>query len=154
MRLTPALAVLCLVPLLAHATGEIYRWKDTNGVWHYSDQPQPGAELVKAVRKPAGSAASPATQASAPAASSADSSAGTPGSSPISEEIAQQVRSEAAAAKSEQCKKATEQYDKSIQARRMYRVDDKGNQVFLDSAEIDQARLNARSARDQACGQQ
>jgi Domain of unknown function (DUF4124) len=155
MRLTPALAVICLVPLLAHATGEVYRWKDTNGLWHYSDQPQPGAELVKAARKPVPGTASTTAPASASAATSTTTpTAGAPGLPPISDEVAQQVRSDVAAAKSEQCKKAIEQYDKTIQARRMYRVDDKGNQVFLDSAEIDQARLNARSARDQACGQQ
>ncbi|MEY2854014.1 MAG: hypothetical protein RL030_1146, partial [Pseudomonadota bacterium] len=145
-------AVFCLIPLLAHATGEIYRWKDTSGVWHYSDQPQPGAELVKAARKPVPSTTSTTTPASAT--SDPASSAGVPGAPPVSDEVAQQVRSEVAVAKTDQCKKATEQYDKSIQARRMYRVDDKGNQVFLDSAEIDQARLNARSARDMACGQQ
>ncbi len=26
----------------ALASGEIWRWKDSNGTWHYSDQPQAG----------------------------------------------------------------------------------------------------------------
>jgi hypothetical protein len=40
----------------------------------------------------------------------------------------------------------------SYYARRLYKEDDKGNRVFLSSAEIDAARLEARSTRDIACG--
>jgi Domain of unknown function (DUF4124) len=151
MRLTPALAVFCLIPLLAHATGEIYRWKDTSGVWHYSDQPQPGAELVKTTRKPADAA--PAATGTTPAAPAAVPT-GADGLPVVSDEVAQQVRAEAAEAKSDQCKKASEAYDKAIQARRIYRVDAQGNQTFLNDAELDQTRLKARSAKDVACGQQ
>jgi hypothetical protein len=39
-----------------------------------------------------------------------------------------------------------------MQARRVYKTDEKGNRVFLNSAEIDAARLEARSNRDLACG--
>lgn len=154
MRLSPALVVFCLIPLLAHATGEVYRWKDANGFWHYSDQPQPGAELVKGARKPAPVTAASTPTASTPAAAASAATSATSGTLPISDAVAQQVRTEAADAKSEQCKKATEHYDQSIRARRMYRVDDKGAQVFLNDAELDQARLNARSTRDLACGPQ
>jgi hypothetical protein len=154
MRLIPALAVLCLIPLFAHAEGEVYRWKDKNGLWHYSDQPQPGAELVKAARKPAVSPPPAAAASPATAAPAATAASGAGGPAPVSDAVAQQVRSEAADAKSEQCKKAMEHYDQSIRARRMYRVDDQGNQVFLNDAELDQARLNARSSRDSACGPQ
>lgn len=154
MRLIPALAVLCLMPLFAHAEGEVYRWKDKNGLWHYSDQPQPGAELVKTARKPSVNPPSAATANPAPAAPGASATSGAGGPAPVSDTVAQQVRTEAADAKSEQCKKATEHYDQSIRARRMYRVDDQGNQVFLNDAELDQARLNARSRRDLACGPQ
>jgi hypothetical protein len=149
MRLIPALAVLCLIPLFAHAEGEIYRWKDSNGLWHYSDQPQPGAELVKAVRKPA-SASSASTRATT--SSSAAPTSGADGIPPVSAEVAQQVRAEAANAKSEQCKKATEAYDKAVQALRIYRVDENGNQIFLNAAELDQARLDARGAKEISCG--
>ena len=45
------------------AEGEVYRWKDVNGVWHYSDQPQPGAELVK---KPGGRSSSANSSSSLP----------------------------------------------------------------------------------------
>jgi hypothetical protein len=71
---------------------------------------------------------------------------------PLSREVTQQVRQEAAAAKTEQCKKATEAYQSAITARRLYKEDAKGNRTFLNSAEIDAARLEARSTRDIACG--
>jgi hypothetical protein len=149
MRLTAALAVLCLLPAAALAEGEVYRWKDGSGIWHYSDQPFPGAELVKSARKPPGaSQAAPATAANRPSTPAAPATTG----QPVSDTVAQQVRAEAAAAQTEQCAKARENYDKTIQARRLYRVDDQGNQVFLNDAEIDQARLRARSDRDIACG--
>ncbi|HMA11891.1 MAG TPA: hypothetical protein VKO83_08380, partial [Steroidobacteraceae bacterium] len=71
---------------------------------------------------------------------------------PVSREVAQQVRQEAAAAKTEQCKKATEAYQSAITARRLYKTDEKGNRIYLDSAQIDAARLEARSNKDLACG--
>jgi hypothetical protein len=44
MRLV-ATFLLCGVALTTGAA-EIWRWKDANGVTHYSDQPRPGAELI------------------------------------------------------------------------------------------------------------
>ena len=57
-----------------------------------------------------------------------------------------------ATAKAQNCEKAKVAYDQSVQALRLYKTDDKGNRTYLTSAEIDAARLQARSARDLACG--
>ena len=138
-----AIAAFFFAPAVM-AEGEVYRWKDANGLWHYSDQPQPGAELVRT----SGNRSSSSN--SAPAAPPA--SAPENGVPPLSREVTQQVRQEAAAAKTEQCKKATEAYQSAITARRLYKEDAKGNRTFLSSAEIDAARLEARSTRDIACG--
>lgn len=141
------LAAFLITPAVM-AEGEVYRWKDGNGVWHYSDQPQPGAELVKTRGTRSGSSSNSSTPAYTPA------PAATPddGIPPLSREATQQVRLEAAKAKDEQCKKATEAYQSTITARRLYREDDKGNRTFLTSEEVDAARLKARSTRDIACG--
>ena len=40
------LALLCAFAIAAHAE-EFWRWVDENGVVHYSDRPQPGAEKVQ-----------------------------------------------------------------------------------------------------------
>jgi hypothetical protein len=145
--------ILCFTAALliagsALAAGEIWRWKDANGTWHYSDQPQPGAELVRRSGRPA-------TEATAPAAAPANQAPSmtlSDGSQPVSNEVAAQVRKEAAAAKDEQCKKAKEAYEKVVQARVVTRTDEAGKQTFLSSAEIDAERLRVRSVRDTACG--
>lgn len=149
MRHIFCIAVACslVIPAAAMAAGDIYRWKDANGTWHYADQPQPGAELISGARRPPPMQSAPA---STPAA------AATPAPPPdlpaLSDEVVEQVREEAASAKAEQCKKAEADYQQAVQARRMYRTDDQGNRVFLDSDELDAARLQARAARDLACG--
>jgi hypothetical protein len=140
-----ALAAFLVAPAVM-AEGEVYRWKDANGVWHYSDQPQPGAELVKKLSTRSSSSNSPITAPPAPA------SAPDNGIPPLSREVTQQVRQEAAKAKAEQCKKATADYESTINARRLYKEDDKGNRTYLSDEEIDAARLQARSTRDIACG--
>jgi len=145
MRKAILIAAACLFGATSvHAAGEIYRWKDSAGNWHYADQPQPGAELVSGRRPPsAGPSATPAPPPTEPA---------TAPLPPVSNEVAQSVRNEAAAVKAEQCKKAEDAYQKSIQARRMFRTDEQGNRTYLNDAELDAARLQARSARDLACG--
>ena len=140
-----ALAAFLVAPAVM-AEGEVYRWKDANGVWHYSDQPQPGAELVKKLGTRSSSSNSPSTPPPAPVAAPDN------GIPPLSREVTQQVRQEAAKAKAEQCKKATEAYESAITARRLYKEDDKGNRTYLTDEQIDAARLEARSTRDIACG--
>ncbi len=149
MRKIFAIAVVTLLGSTAFAAGEVYRWKDASGVWHYSDQQQPGAELYRGSRPAAAAAASPAATPAAPPAAVPDNSNGLP---VVSQEVAQEVRQAAAAAKAKTCEKAKADYDEKVQALRIKRVDDKGNVTFLNAAEIDAARLQARSARDLACG--
>ena len=148
MRKYFSLALAPLVLSLLIGAGEVYRWKDANGVWHYSDQPQPGAELVKSARL---SSATPGGGSTPPPPPAARAEAPPPGIPEVTPQVASQVRQEAATAKADQCKKAETGYQQAVQARRMYKTDDKGNRVFLNEAELDAARLQARSARDLAC---
>ncbi|AOX99379.1 DUF4124 domain-containing protein [Jeongeupia sp. USM3] len=72
MKTHLALLVLCLTTGLAHA--EIYKWKDANGNWQYSDTPPAGADkgkaqIVKTTKQPVTTVAPPAAKASAPVAS-------------------------------------------------------------------------------------
>lgn len=147
MRKTFALAALTLLASTAYAASDVYRWKDASGIWHYSDQPHPGAELVRG-----GRASSPAP--AAPAQMPAPASAPTPASEPlpVSKETAAEVRQDTAAAQAKQCEKSTKYYNDIIQARRVSKTDDKGNKTYMSNAEIDAARLQARAARDLACG--
>jgi hypothetical protein len=139
------LAAVCFVATGA-GQGDIYRWKDAQGNWHYSDQPQPGAELVRGTRKPPPS--TPAAAAPAPAATASTTAAPAPAADP---KTVDQVHQDVATAQDENCKKATEAYDKSVQARRMYKIDEQGVKTFLNSEELDVARQNALTRRDTAC---
>lgn len=136
----------------ALAAGEVWRWKDSAGTWHYSDQPQPGAELVRR------SGGRSTTDAPAPAAAAA-----TPAPQPapnnalpqtVTEDAANQMRKEVAASQGDQCKKATESYQKAVAARIFPKAKDPatGQQTFMNSAEIDAFRLQALNTRNIACG--
>jgi hypothetical protein len=146
MRKPLVIAVMTLLgSTAAFAAGEVYRWKDSSGVWNYSDQPHPGAELVRGNVAPS-TATPPPAAAAAPAAAALSNDP-----LPVSKEVAQEVRQEAATAKAEQCKKFTADYQKYVQAPRIYKTDASGNKVFMTQAEMDAARLQARAAKDLAC---
>ncbi len=150
MRKIFAIAVVALLGPAAFAAGEVYRWKDAIGTWHYSDQPQPGAELVRGNRRATALPGTPAPMpVSAPVPSAATSDA-LP--LPVSKEVAQEVRQEAATEKAKLCEKAKADYDRYVRALSISRTDSKGNQVYMTDAEIDATRLQARSIRDLACG--
>jgi hypothetical protein len=147
MRMPFAIAVLTLLSSAAFAADEVYRWKDASGTWHYSDQPRPGAEKVRGNAPPSTAAAAPAPAASPPPA------AVTSDPLPVSKEVAQEVRQEAASAKARNCEKATAYYKGLVESSRIRRPPDaNGTVTFLTPEEIDKARLDARAAKDIACG--
>jgi Domain of unknown function (DUF4124) len=147
MRKIISLSLLSLCSLAAFAASDVYRWKDSNGLWHYSDQPQPGAELVRGARRAPAARSNPP----APPVESGPRTLNTTSTQPVSKEVAAEVRQDAAKAKAEQCKKAESAYLQAVQARRVYKEDAKGNRTFLSESEIDATRLDARSTRDLAC---
>lgn len=159
MRKITTFSLAILLTASAFAAGEVYRWRGADGTWHYSDQWRPGAELVSGTGRPIpppemapSNEAAPATQESAEPPSNTDL--------PVSDAVASEVRAAAATAKQEQCKRAEATYQQALAARRFYKVDAQGkrlvdaqgNAVFMNSAEIDAQRLQARANRDLACG--
>jgi len=144
---TASLIAVCLVANSA-GQGDIYRWKDSSGTWHYSDQPQEGAELVRGTPKPTPVRPTPPV-AVVPAAAPAAPGAAAPAA--VNAQVTEQVKQDVAAAKVEKCKKAEEIYAQSVQARRMYKVDAQGAKTFLTEAELDEARVNAKVQRDTVC---
>lgn len=148
MRKIITFTVASLLAASAFAEGEVYRWKAADGTWAYSDQPRPGAELISGPINTDASTDAAQQPASPPQVDAAPVAAD---NAPVSDDVAAQVRAEVAAAKVEQCKKAEEAYQKAIAARRITRTDEQGNTVYLNAAEIDDARLRARANRDLAC---
>jgi hypothetical protein len=146
-------AVFCLIALTAIAglaqagTADVYSYKDANGQTHYTDRWRPGAVLVK-------SGVPTALRPAAPA-------PGTPANTGTDQQrIGENLKNAAdtramnadlAKKRAEQCKAATEQYERLIAARRVTKRDDKGNQIFLSDAEADAQRVRARQERDTLC---
>ncbi|MET0282658.1 MAG: DUF4124 domain-containing protein, partial [Steroidobacteraceae bacterium] len=83
-----ATVVSLLAAGAAHAAGEVYGWKDASGNWHYSDQPMPGAKLLKGSQQKIPTPALPNMPPPAPAAIPTDPA----GAPVVSAEVAQQVR--------------------------------------------------------------
>ena len=138
---------LLLAAVCAPAQADVYRWKDARGNWVYGDQPVPGAERVGGPAKPQ----TPRPAQAAPPPPPAPAAARGEPTPPVSKETEQTVRQDLAVIRAEQCKAATENYNKSVRALRIYKTDETGAQVFLNPAEADAARLAARSDMDLAC---
>lgn len=68
------------------------------------------------------------------------------------EQAAREVAADVASRRAAECKRATEAYERTIEARRIYRTGPNGEQIYLSEAELTQARIDARAARDAACG--
>jgi hypothetical protein len=155
LGLFPA-ALLLTLSTTALADSDVWRWKDANGNYHYSDVPVDGAEMVKSGhRVPPPSAASSAS-ASTPARPATAAARAAAGSQQASEQLAQaaaarQVQQDVAKTQAGQCDEAKKAYEKSVAARRLYR-EVNGQRVYLTDAELDKARLDALNARNLACG--
>lgn len=132
----------------ARADADIYRWKDAQGVYHYSDQWVPGSELIKSSGRnrppidtpPATSSATPSTSSDAPSDDTASSA------------TAQAVKADVAKAKAQQCKEAQDAYQKSLYSRRMYKEGKDGQREYLNDTDLEAYRLKVRSDMDRLCG--
>jgi hypothetical protein len=153
--LLPVAVATALALLLAAGTAraDVYRWVDAQNRVHYSDVPIEGAVLIKSTV--------PARQYEANAANAAAAAAPAPraatGGGDISGRLAdeaalRQVQKDVEQKRSEQCKQATEHYEKSISARRIYREGKNGERAYLSESELAVARVEAKKERDEACG--
>jgi hypothetical protein len=137
-----------LLGLASVAQADVWRWTDPNGTAHYSDSWVPGSTLVKTDSRSGFSSSEPASS-STPAASAN-------GTTPVDPAQAQRdqraVAADVAKAHAEQCKKATEAYDKAVQSRRIYKDKPGGEREYLNDADADAYRLQLLNARRQACG--
>lgn len=136
-----------LVPFCAQA--DVYRWTDPSGEVHYSDRPVEGAVLVKTAnpRPPSpGDSAAPSRVAATPYVA--------PPTSPeqVTREAEQAVAQDLAARRARECTEAKARYEKSLQARRIFRTLENGEREYLTDAEADQVRVTNRATMDAACG--
>ena len=140
---------LCAVLLAVSApAADIWRYKDANGVWQFSDRPVPGAEKVGSTPRPA---ARPEAASAAPTPSPAVAAAAAAKDSAAAKKAAQQVKTDVAAVRAEHCKKATENYEQAVASSRIYKPDSQGNPQYLDADQIDAYRIAARTEMQHLC---
>lgn len=155
MRQIRILAVLAgmLSGVLAHA-GDVYKYVDERGVTLYTDKPMPGAVLVsRDVQRPPevvqrASAAQQTANANTMMASNQRVAEGQSNA-----RAAEAVAKDLEATRAERCKQARAEYERTINARRLYR-EEGGERKFLNEAELAQARVDARKQVDAICGPQ
>ena len=165
MRHAAAIALIMSLPLSA-AMADVYRSVDPQGHVQYSDTPTPGAELVHVQKQgiPGGLSA-PSSAVSSAAAPKATNTAATTTSPPtlakaeahVQDQLAQQAAQKAVAqdveqSRADQCKKATDDYDNAVRARRIYKTGADGEREYLSDADVEQQRMNLRLAMQAACG--
>jgi hypothetical protein len=146
-----AIAFLIALPLSA-ALADVYRSVDAQGHVQYSDTPTPGAQLVRMnnLRTPTPSLASTAASANAKSTTSAQS--GDQVHQQLEQEAAaREVQSQVAQTRADQCKKATDIYNQSVQARRIFTTGPDGERQFLSDDEADKARVAHKIEMDEAC---
>jgi hypothetical protein len=148
-----SLLVLAVIAATCTQAGDVWRWKDAQGVVHYSDVPVQGAVRVK---QNVSSGSSSAGQSQGTTASQS-APVPTPQGIALAEEQRQQqvagkaVLQDIAKKRSEQCKAATAQYEQLITSTRIYR-EEKGERTYLSAKELDETRLRVRQERDAVCG--
>ena len=148
MRFTIIISLaFATVSLAAHA--DVYRWVDATGEEHYSDRPVEGAELIRTTTpRPPGTASAPPRVA----ASASVPSPGVPEDARATRDAERAVAKDLAAKREKDCADAKARYEKSLQARRIFRTLDNGEREYLTDAEADKVRIANRAAMDSACG--
>jgi hypothetical protein len=128
------------------ASAVVYKWVDAQGKVQYGDSPPDGvhAEVVELLGTHTSRSAAAAPAPSARAASTS--------TTPVDSSTKQAVDQDVAATREKQCADAQAEYKKLIEGRRLYKTDDSGQKQFLNSDEIDAARMNAKQEVDALCG--
>jgi hypothetical protein len=126
---------------------DIWKWVDPQGHAQYSDHWTPGAVLIKGAHPREDDSASPSDDQSQLNATNRRID------EDLNREAAQRaVAKDQATTRDAQCKQAKAQYQKVIEARRIYREDKNGERTVLSDDEADKARIQARLDVQSACG--
>jgi len=156
MRRATAIAILIWLPLSA-ALPDVFRSVDAQGHVQYSDTPTPGAELVhmrngrEQIRSAPAAPSSPGNTSTGTKAASLAQSGDQIHQQLEQEAAARAVQNDVAQTRADQCKKAQEAYNGSVQARRIYKTGANGEREFLSDDEADKARLANKLEMETAC---
>lgn len=154
-----AVAAGLLAGALVHTgqalAGDVYKYVDDRGNTMYTDKPMPGAVRVSAgVQRP-----EEAQQRSFAAQQTANTNQVNAVNQRAAENqsnqrVAAQVAKDLEASRAERCKKARDQYESSLNSRRIYRENAKGEREYLDEKQMAQARVDSLKEVEAICGPQ
>ncbi|MGE5142451.1 MAG: DUF4124 domain-containing protein [Acidobacteriota bacterium] len=138
-----SITALVLAGACSLARADVFRWVDSEGVVHYSDEWVPGSTVVKTTVRP--------HSESSPTSSTARAG------SRVNEQIdnqdnARAVQQDVAKARDSQCSWAKDRYMKAIASRRVYKEGKDGERQYMSDADADAYREQARKDVQQACG--
>jgi hypothetical protein len=150
------LIVIAGVLLSAAAqAGDVYKYVDSRGNTLYTDKPIPGAvRVATGAQRPAEvSQQAYASQQAASNRSLADSNQRI-ADAQSDQRIAATVAKDLEATRGARCKQARENYQTTIQSRRMYNEGKDGKRTYLSEAELSQQRVEAAKQVESICGPQ
>ena len=135
--------------MAAHAV-DVYRYVDAQGGVHYSDTWVPGSTLIKVDHNPrAAEAATPARTAQSKTVPTASDHA----TAELAKQADEQaVHADVAQAREEQCKQATDNYNKAVASRRIIKTTADGQREYLSETDADAYRVQLRTEMQSACG--
>ena len=156
MRHSTIIAVIVgVLTCTAVQAGDVYKYTDERGNTMYTDRPMPGAVRVSAgVQRPVevterNYAAQQSANKQQLAASDQRLAQGK-----ADQRAAAQVAKDLEASRAARCKQARDNYNTTINSRRLYTTDKDGNRQYLSDAELAQERVEAQKAVESICGPQ
>ena len=150
-----AIAGVLTCAVLTAQAGDVYKYTDERGNTMYTDKYMPGAVKVSssAVRPPEVTQRNyNAQQATANQQLAASNQRLAQGQADA--RVAAQVAKDLEASRAERCKQARDNYNTTINSRRLYTTDKDGNRQYLSDSQIASERLEARKSVDAICGPQ
>lgn len=149
LRITTLFALSLIAAGISHA--DVYRYVDKNGNVQYTDRPeQLPAELLAKLKSQRTDNSALADRVAADL-KARDAVAKTQDAA--SKEAAEKAKAAAttAADKADRCTRARNQYANVSQTGRVYTLDDKGERVYMDDAQLEASRVTAKEQMDTWC---
>jgi hypothetical protein len=159
------LAFFTLLAILAvPAAAQQYKWKDASGRTQYGDIPPPGVQAERLTRSSVGTVSGGNASPTSAATGDAAKPASAPKSAAEQEQEFRKRRMEAeekqkkddklaqeSRLKQENCTRAKQQLASLESGMRQVRVNDKGEREFLDDAQVEAQKVDARRAVSEWC---
>ncbi len=145
------IAVFALSLVTVSALADVYRFVDSKGQVQYTDRPETlPAELLAKIKSQRTDNSAVADRVAADL-KARDVAAKAQQSTSSSATDTKKATQGTSADKAERCTKARERYDSVMTAQRIYSTDEKGERVYMDDKQTDQARASAKQMMDTWC---